>query len=114
MEAAALISFGLFLQMTMVQRIYHGCFYENADGTNKIIKAGEKCLVPTDECFWKDPCDIRHGVKTRSHAKNEPKVTLRDFNRYYDEKLVDFWINKETIDLLCKIIYLVIYNYEYY
>ena len=74
--------------------IYHGCFYKNADGTNKIIKAGEKSLVPTDECFWKDPCDVKHGVKTRSRAKNEPKVTLKDFNRYYDEKLVDFWINK--------------------
>ena len=49
MEEAALISFGLFLEVKMEQSIYHGCFYENADGTNKIIKAGEKCLVPTDE-----------------------------------------------------------------
>ena len=47
---AAVISFGLFLQVTMEQR-------KNADGTNKIINAGEKCLTPTNECFWKDPCE---------------------------------------------------------
>ena len=68
--------------------------YKNADGTSKIIKAGEKCLVPTDECFWKDSFDVKHGVKTKSLANNEPGVTLKDFNRYYDEKLVDFWMNK--------------------
>ena len=50
-EAAALFSFGLFFQVTMEQRIYHGCFYKNADGTNKIIKTGDECLVSTDECF---------------------------------------------------------------
>ena len=93
-EVTAPFSFRLFLQVTMEQHIYHGCFYKNADGTNKINKAGEKCLVPTDECFWKDPCDIKHGVKTRSRAKNEPRVTLKDLNRYYNEKLVNFWINK--------------------
>ena len=78
----------------MEQRIYHGCFYKNADGTNKIIKTGDECLVSTDECFWNDLCDVKHGVKTRSRAKNEPKVTLKNFNRYYDEKLVEFLINK--------------------
>ena len=93
MEAAALFSFGLFFQMTMEQRIYHGCFYKNANGTNKIIKKKKKklkCFVPTDECFWKVFCDLKHGVKTRSRAKNEPRITLKNFNRYYDEKLVDF------------------------
>ena len=69
MEAAALISFGSFLQVAMEQRIYHGCFYKNADGTNKIIRAGEECSVPTGECFWKDPCDVKNGVKT-SHVQN--------------------------------------------
>ena len=89
-EAAALISFGLFLQVKMEQRIYHGCFYKNADETNKIINAGEKCSVPTDECFWKDPCDVKNMVKTRSRAKNKPVVTLKDFNCYLDKKIDDF------------------------
>ena len=93
-EAAALISFGLFPQVTMEQGIYHSCFYKNTDGTKKIVKAGEKCSVPTDKCFWKDPCDVKNGVKTRSREKNEPVVQFKDFNHYLDEKLVDFWINK--------------------
>ena len=78
----------------MEQHIYHGCFYKNADGKNKIIKTGDKCLVPTDECFWKDPCEVKHGVKIKSRAKNESRVTLKSFNRYYDERLVDFWVNE--------------------
>ena len=93
-EAAAVICFGLFLQVTMKQRIYHGSFYKNADGTNKIIKAGEKYSVPTEESFWKDPCDVKNGLKTTSREKNEPVVQLKDFNRYLNEKRVDFWINK--------------------
>ena len=32
---------------------------ENADGTNKIIGPGEKCLVTIGKCFWKDPRDIK-------------------------------------------------------
>ena len=27
-------------------KIYHGCFNKNKDGTNKLIKKGEKCLKP--------------------------------------------------------------------
>ena len=93
-ETAALFSFGLFFQVTMEQCIYHGCFYKNVNEKNKIIKTSDKCVVPMDECFWKDPCEVKHGVKTRSPGKNEPRVTLKDFNHYYDEKLVDFLINR--------------------
>lgn len=40
---------------------------KNTDGTNKIIDLCKKCLVPTDECFWKNPRDIKkYKVKTRS------------------------------------------------
>ena len=94
MEALVLISFGLFLQVAPEQCIYHGCFYKNADRTNKFINASEKCFAPTNDCFWKDPSDVKNGVKTRSHAKNKPKVTLRDCNRYCDKKLVNFSISK--------------------
>ena len=27
-------------------KIYHGCFNKNKDGTNTLIKKGEKCLTP--------------------------------------------------------------------
>ena len=46
--------------------IYHGCFTKNADGTNNPIGPGEKCLTTTTQCFWKNPKDVRSGVKTRS------------------------------------------------
>ena len=32
---------------------------KNTNGTNKIIGPGEKFLVPTGKCFWKDPEDIK-------------------------------------------------------
>ena len=32
---------------------------KNADGTNKLIGPGEKSLIPTNKCFWKDPEDIK-------------------------------------------------------
>ena len=31
--------------------MYHGCFPRNADGTNRIIEKGTKCISPTYECF---------------------------------------------------------------
>ena len=42
--------------------IYHDCFTKNAHGTNKLIGPGEKCLIPTAQCFWKDPKDVRSRV----------------------------------------------------
>ena len=42
-------------------------FYKNKDGTNCLIKKGERCLVPTSNPFWKDPEDIEScSVRTRS------------------------------------------------
>ena len=47
-----------------MELIYHGCITKNADGTNKIIGLGEKCLTLSAQCFWKDPRDIKSsGVK---------------------------------------------------
>ena len=34
-----------------MDHIYHGCMFQNADGTNRVIAAGEKFLVPTSNCF---------------------------------------------------------------
>ena len=49
-----------------MNQIYHGCFTKNADGTNKIILAGERCLCPTSKPFWEFPEDVKNlRVKTR-------------------------------------------------
>ena len=54
---------------------------KNTDGSNRLIGPGEKCLVPTDEYFWKDPRDIRSCmVKTRSCTRTEPTVSIKDYH----------------------------------
>ena len=73
--------------------IYHGCFTKNADGTNKLIGPGEKCLTPTAQCFWKDPKDVRSGVKTRSQSANQLTVSSEDYEYYFKKKQrIDQWI----------------------
>ena len=58
-----------------MNRIYHGYFTKNADGTNKIILAGERCFCQTLRPFWKFPEDILDlGVKTRTQIKKEAAV----------------------------------------
>ena len=80
-----------------MDKIYHGCFYKNADGTNKIIVTGERCFSPTDKWFWKDPNDVKHGVKTRSRANNKPTVSFQAVDKHQEvkiEKTIDFYVNK--------------------
>ena len=69
-----------------MDRFCHSCYYKNTDGTNKIIAAGENCLLRTNKCFWKDPCDVSNGVKTRSRAKSELTVNFRAVDRCNKEK----------------------------
>ena len=57
-----------------MDKIYHGCFYKNADGTSKVNTAGELYLKPAKKCFWRDHSNVEDGVKTRSRAKSEPTV----------------------------------------
>ena len=73
--------------------IYHGCFTKNADGTNKLIGPGEKCLTPTAQCFWKDPKDVRFGVKTPNQSANQPTVSTEDYEYYVQKKqCIEQWI----------------------
>ena len=74
--------------------VYHDCFTKNVDGTNKIIGPGEKCLIPTAQCFWKDPEDVRSGVKTRNQLKNQPTVSMEDYQYYFQKKQrIQRWIS---------------------
>ena len=73
--------------------IYHCCFTKNADGTNKLIGPGEKCLTPTAQCFWKDPKDVRSGVKTCSQSANQAIVST-DYEYYFQKKQrIGQWIS---------------------
>ena len=66
--------------------IYQGCMTKNADGTNKLIGSGEKCVTPTAQCFWKDPQDVRSGIKTRSQSAKQPTVGTQDYDYYFQNK----------------------------
>lgn len=73
--------------------IYHGCFTKNADGTNRIIAKGMKCLTPTNECFWKDPVDVKNKIKTRSQTENQLMVDYKAFDDYMTKKQwVERWL----------------------
>ena len=66
-------------------KIYHGCFNKYKDGTNKLIKKGEKCLTRTHFSFWKCPWDVPNGVitGTKNKKKKQKKTTVEKFNKYF-------------------------------
>ena len=64
-------------------KIYHGCFNKNKNGTNKLIIKGERCLTPTHSPFWKCPWDIPNGVITRAQEKKTKKITIDKFIKYF-------------------------------
>ena len=56
------------------EKIYHRCFNKNRDGTNKLIRKGEKCLIPTNKPFWRYSEDVPDGIKTRAQEKRNKKI----------------------------------------
>ena len=83
-----------------MNRIYPGCFTKNADGTNKFILAGERCLCPTAKPFWKFHEKIEmFGVKTGSQTKSEQqRVTKQAYYEYENKEQFHQWITKSTSD----------------
>ena len=74
--------------------IYHGCMTKNADGTNKLIGSGDKCVTSTAQCFWKYPQDVRSGVKTHSQLIKQPTVSTEDCNYHFQNKeRIQQWIS---------------------
>ena len=71
-----------------MNQIYQGCFTRNAVGTNRVILAGERCICPTSEPFWRFPEDILDlEVKTCSQTKKkQQRVTIETYNQYFDNK----------------------------
>ena len=66
---------------------------KNADGTNKIISATEKYIMPTNKCMWKYPSDVPNGVKTRSKANNEPTAGYEEVEKYFATKyFIHRWV----------------------
>ena len=71
-----------------MDRIYHGCMRENADGTTRLFGPREKCLVPTVRPYWKYPKDLPDTwVKTCTQYNKQPLVTNRAFDTYFRNKV---------------------------
>ena len=87
-----------------MEPIYHGCYFRNADETNKRIRIGKKCLVPTNECFWKGQRDVKNEVITRSCTKSELFIGQKTIEQHQKQKqFIGHWIkenNKRTTDFL--------------
>ena len=54
-----------------MDKIYH--FYAKGylDESRVFIKKDEKCLIPTADCFWKDPHGIINTIKTRTQTEKQ-------------------------------------------
>ena len=65
-------------------RIYHGCYMRNADGTTVVIDFmnGEPCLIPTAKKYWKNPEELRRnhpqGLKKNQTLlkQKQPKIKI--------------------------------------
>ena len=66
-----------------VKKFYHSCLHKNKDGSKKLFQKGDQCCLPTNSPFWKYAWDITSGVRTRSQEKEQEKVTIEEFNHYF-------------------------------
>ena len=54
-----------------MDKIYHCCRKGHPDGLDVVIEKYSNCLLPTANCFWKDPRDVINAVKTCSQTENK-------------------------------------------
>ena len=87
-----------------MEKLYHECFTKIFDGTNRLIRKGERYLIPINEPFWKYPEDITVNTKTCSEEKEQRQVKKRDHDKYFKEKEKQFikldiqrWVDSSLI-----------------
>ena len=81
-------------------KIYHGCFNKNKDGTNKLIKKGEKCLTLTHFPFWKCPLDVPNGLMTGAQEKKQKKITTDKFIKYFQNiENIQWWLTADDLEI---------------
>ena len=51
-----------------------------------LIKKDEKCLIPTTNCFWKDPHDVINCVKTHSQTEKQNIIDWKSMVNYFNRK----------------------------
>ena len=88
--------------MRQVQnKIYHGRFNKNKDGSNRLFEKGDQCCIPICEPFWKQPWDVPDGIRTQAQEKEQKKVKLDDFNKDF-QNIVNMhrWLEACEIEIL--------------
>ena len=87
-------------------KIYHGCFNRNKDGTNKLLKKEKNVLHRHNFLFWKCPWDVPNGFMTRSQEKQkQKKITIEKFNKYFqNNENIQRWLTADDskIEILNK------------
>ena len=83
------------------EKIYHRCFNKNRDGTNKLIRKGEKCLIPTNKPFWRYSEDVPDGIKTRAQEKKKQKnITSKFYFDYFKQKDIQRWLEADNSEVV--------------
>ena len=88
------------LKIEKSERIYHGRFTKNRDGTNRLIEKGKACITLTNKPFWKYPEDVFSHVKTCSQEKNFKKVKTKDYNKYFKQKDIQRWLEADDSEVV--------------
>ena len=60
-------------EATKTNKIHHGCYRRNADGTRALIgfMNGKRCLIPSAEKYWKKPEEFRKKSPRRIKKKSD-------------------------------------------
>ena len=69
-----------------MDEIYHDCEKRHKDGSYVLIKKDEKCLIPTANCFWKDPHDVINCVKKQSQIEKQKIVGWKSMMNYFNRE----------------------------
>ena len=82
-------------------KIYHGCFNKNKDGTNKLIKKGEKCLTSTHFPFWKMSMGCSKWCYDSCTRKNkQKKITTDKFIKYFQNiENIQWWLTADDSEI---------------
>ena len=86
--------------MEKSERIFHGCFPKNRDGPNRVIEKGKRCITPTNKPFWKYPENVLNSVRTRSQEKNQKKIKIRDYDKYFKQKDIRRWLEADNSEVV--------------
>ena len=75
------------------EKIYHSCLNKKKDGSNTLFEKGDLCCTPTNSPFWERPSDVTSGARTCSQEKQQKKVDVEEFNRYFQNLWnIQWWL----------------------